>query len=100
MIGESAGGGLAAALVLLARDRGVAPLACQVLVYPMLVPPARSMDATVSDARTGRYIWTRASNAYCWSALLSGASSAFLGEDLTRLPPTFLAVGDLRPVRA
>jgi acetyl esterase/lipase len=101
VIGESAGGGLAAALALLARDRGSVELACQVLIYPMLVPPGESLDASVRDARTGRYIWTRASNDYCWSAYLSGAvpggsaTVAGLAPDLARLPPVFLAVGEL-----
>jgi len=98
VIGESAGGGLAAALALLARDRASVPLACQVLIYPMLVPPAHSLDAAAPDTRTGRFIWSRASNQYCWSAFLDGGSSqgvAGLASDLARLPPTFLAVGEL-----
>jgi acetyl esterase len=93
VIGESAGGGIAAALALQARDRNSVALACQVLIYPMLVPPAQSIDATLPDQRTGRHIWTRASNSYAWSAYLSGAA---LNEvTCTGLPPTFLAVGEL-----
>jgi acetyl esterase/lipase len=100
VIGESAGGGLAAALALLVRDRRSVALACQALIYPMFVPPAQSLDATAPDPRTGRYIWTRASNGYCWSAYLSGAPAdpatiAGLATNLTGLPPAFLAVGEL-----
>jgi acetyl esterase/lipase len=120
VIGESAGGGLAASLALLARERATAELACQVLIYPMLVPPAQSLDASLSDARTGRYIWTRASNSYCWSAFLGGAGGgvnpadaagtagnastagsagspkiAGLASNFVGLPPTFIAVGEL-----
>jgi len=100
VIGESAGGGLAAALALLARDRRSVELACQVLIYPMLMPPAQSLDVSVRDARAGRYIWTRASNDFCWSAFLGGASPdpatiAGLASDVAGLPPTFLAVGEL-----
>jgi acetyl esterase/lipase len=100
VIGESAGGGLAAALALLARDRQSVALACQVLIYPMLVPPAQSLDASVRDGRAGRYIWTRASNDFCWSAYLgrsspSAATIAGLAPDVAGLPPTFVAVGEL-----
>jgi acetyl esterase len=100
VIGESAGGGLAASLALLARDRQSVALCCQVLIYPMLVPPAQSLDATAPSPHTGRYIWTRASNAYAWSAFLAGAAVdpatlAGLAPTLTELPPTFLAIGTL-----
>ena len=93
LIGESAGGGIAAALAILARDRHSATLLCQVLIYPMLVPPAASIDNEAPDPRTGQYIWTRASNAYCWSAYQSGATVD--KARLAGLPPAFLAVGDL-----
>jgi acetyl esterase/lipase len=100
VIGESAGGGLAAGVAMLARDRRTVPLACQVLIYPMLVPPAQSVAATVKDSRIGRYIWTHASNSYCWSANLGGAPAnpatfAGLASDLNGLAPAFIAVGDL-----
>jgi acetyl esterase/lipase len=100
VIGESAGGGLAASLALLARDRNSVQLASQVLIYPMLIPPQQSIDAARPDRRTGRYIWTRASNNYGWSAYLSGtpvdaATIAGLAPHLAGLPPTFLAVGEL-----
>jgi acetyl esterase/lipase len=100
VIGESAGGGLAAALALLARDRRSVPLACQVLIYPMLIPPAQSLDATAPNERTGRYIWTRVSNSYCWSAYLQGdapnvSTIAGLAPDVSGLPPAFVAVGEL-----
>jgi acetyl esterase/lipase len=100
VIGESAGGGLTASLALLARDRRSVDLVCQVLIYPMLMPPGQSIDATLPDSRTGRYIWTRESNDFAWSANLSGApvnpaTIAGLAQDVTGLPPTFLAVGEL-----
>lgn len=100
VIGESAGGGLAASLALMARDKGSVRFACQVLIYPMLVPPEHSVDTAEPDERTGRYIWSRASNAFGWSALLpAGAASsktiAGIATDLSGLPPAFLAVGEL-----
>jgi triacylglycerol lipase len=100
LIGESAGGGLAAGLALLARDRRSFALACQALIYPMLIPPAQSMDSAALDPRTGHFIWTRSSNNYCWSAYAGGApmdpmSIAGLAPSLIDMPPAFLAVGDL-----
>jgi triacylglycerol lipase len=65
----------------------------------MLVPPAKSRDTAAPDARTGQYIWTRPSNAWCWSAFLPDArvtpTIAGLAADLSGLPAAFLAVGDL-----
>lgn len=62
VMGESAGGGLAAALTLLARDRKLSPpLAKQILIYPMLDDRTRSNHAgelafwDVNDNITG---WT------------------------------------------
>ena len=58
-------------------------------------------EAAEPDPRIGRYIWSRASNNYCWSAFLAGtpaedhATIAGLAPDVVGLPPTFLAVGEL-----
>jgi acetyl esterase/lipase len=75
--GESAGGGLAAALVLLARERGEVPIAFQHLVFPMLD------DRTVTQADpspfVGEFIWSRAANRSagprCWAARPAGRTS-------------------------
>jgi acetyl esterase/lipase len=96
VIGESAGGGLAASLALVARDRKSVPLSCQVLIYPMLVPHEKATD----DSRTGHFIWSRASNSYAWSAYLGGNAApdgtvAGLATNVGGLPPTFLVVGEL-----
>jgi acetyl esterase/lipase len=66
--GASAGGGLAAALGLLARDRGEVPLAFQLLVFPML--DDRTAASTDSHPYTGEFVWTRDANHFGWSALL------------------------------
>lgn len=100
VIGESAGGGLAASLALLAKDRKSVPLVCQVLIYPMLLPPEHSLDTRSPDPRTGHFVWSRVSNSFGWSALLSGSAAdprsiAGLAPDLSGLPPAFLAVGEL-----
>ncbi|KQS03745.1 arylesterase [Sphingomonas sp. Leaf357] len=99
--GESAGGGLAAALALLARDRGDFALAFQLLVYPMI--DDRTVNAE-PHPHVGRYIWTPASNHFGWSALLGHApgvegvspyAAAARADDLAGLPPTFITTGAL-----
>jgi triacylglycerol lipase len=99
--GESAGGGLAAALALLARDRGEYRLAFQSLTYPMLD------DRTCLGEQhpyTGEYIWTPHNNAFGWRALLgvepgsdgvSPYAAPARAESLAGLPPTFITTGSL-----
>jgi acetyl esterase/lipase len=100
--GESAGGGLAAALALLARDRGEAPLCFQQLIFPMLDDRTGSVGEAHPFA--GEFIWTAASNRYGWTSLLNrtagGAgvspyAAAARAEDLAGLAPAFIAVGAL-----
>jgi len=100
VIGESAGGGLAAALALLARDRGEPAFACQMLIYPMLATPEAELPATKADERIGKHIWSPAANAFGWHALLGGSPGdgtmpPALAPDLSGLPPAFIAVGEL-----
>lgn len=101
VMGESAGGGLAAALALLVRDRGEYRLAFQHLIYPMLD------DRTCTRAPhpiAGEFIWNRAKNLFGWRALLGQApgsegvspyAAPARAEDLAGLPPTFIATGAL-----
>jgi acetyl esterase/lipase len=100
--GESAGGGLAAALALLARDRGRVPIAFQHLVYPML--DDRTVVQPDPCPHVGQYIWTREHNRFGWASLLghepgsqdvSPYAAPARAEDLSGLPPTFIAVGSL-----
>ena len=98
--GESAGGGLAAALALLARDRKEYTIAFQQLLYPML--DDRTAINPAPSPHTGQYIWTREANAYGWGALLGSApgspdvscyAAAARASDLAGLPPTYIACG-------
>jgi len=100
--GESAGGGLAAALALLARDRGEYSLKFQHLIYPML--DDRTCVDPAPHAFAGEYIWTPGNNVFGWASLLGSppggdAVSIYAAParatDLSGLPPTFLAVGAL-----
>ncbi|WP_163801504.1 alpha/beta hydrolase [Mycolicibacterium sediminis] len=94
--GASAGGGLAAALALAARDRGRVDVAAQVLVYPML--DDRSARQAGLDSANHR-LWTQASNVFGWASYLGGADpeSAVPGRrtDLAGLPPAWIGVGSL-----
>ena len=117
VIGESAGGGLAASLALLTRDRGEITLAGQVLAYPMLDDrtPVLSAGDAGPDPRALRF-WNVPSNRLGWGLYL-GASAADAHRagsaaspldaatlelavparraDLSTLPPTWIGVGTL-----
>jgi acetyl esterase/lipase len=90
--GASAGGGLAAALALLARDRGELTPAFQVLVYPML-DDRSSATAENPDYR----LWNTRSNRFAWAAYLGDADPRVAvparRDDLSGLPPTWIGVG-------
>jgi acetyl esterase/lipase len=100
--GESAGGGLAAALGLLARDRQEYPIAFQHLVFPML--DDRTAAATDLSPYLGQFVWTQDANIFGWTALLGAVpgtpgvspyAAAARAEDLAGLPPTFMVCGAL-----
>ena len=99
--GESAGGGLAAALALLARDRGGPAIAHQNLIYPML--DDRTCITRLPE-HLGAFVWTPQANIFGWRSLLGqepGSADISLyaaparAESLAGLPPAFIAVGAL-----
>jgi acetyl esterase/lipase len=96
--GQSAGGGLAAALALYVHDAGLPAPVLQVLVYPMLD------DRTVLRAvdPTPHRLWDAASNRLGWTAYLGTApggpevpehAAPARRADLSGLPPAWLGVG-------
>jgi triacylglycerol lipase len=100
--GESAGGGLAAALALLARDRSEVPICFQLLTYPML--DDRTATTATPNPFTGEFVWTPEANRFAWSALLghepgvagvSPYAAAARATDLSGLPPAYISVGAL-----
>ena len=100
--GESAGGGLAASLVLLARDRGEIPVAFQHLVFPML-DDRTAVSADLSPY-FGQFVWTHEANVFGWTALLGAApggsdvspyAAPARAEEVAGLPPTFMICGAL-----
>lgn len=110
VLGESAGGGLAAGITLMARDKGLSPpIAYQMLIYPMLddrnVHPRPSIEPYTK--------WRSDDSKTAWTALLGGAAGsgqdsdeamAIVGHEYAAparvrnvedLPPTYIDVGGL-----
>jgi acetyl esterase/lipase len=102
--GASSGGGVAAGLALLARDRGEHALAGQLLVYPMM--DDRELTAS-SRTVTDRRVWNHESNRLGWAAYLGGLgvgpgddmvpayAAPARATDLTGLPPTWIGTAAL-----
>jgi acetyl esterase/lipase len=96
--GVSAGGGLAAALALLARDRGEVPLAFQLLDCPMI----DDRQVTHSSRLDGLAVWSKEANEFGWRAYLGERygtddvpylAAPARATDLRGLPPAFVSVG-------
>ncbi|MEU6311050.1 alpha/beta hydrolase [Streptomyces sp. NPDC047014] len=103
--GKSAGGGLAAALALLTRDRGGPVPIGQLLLCPMLDDRGRTFS---SHQMAGVDTWDRTSNATAWQALLGeryGApdlppyAAPARATDLSGLPPAYIDVGSAETFR-
>jgi acetyl esterase/lipase len=99
IVGQSAGGGLAAALALLARDRGQIPVSYQLLIYPMI----DDRNTTTSSELVTK-VWTREANLLGWRCYLghepgidgvSPYAAPARAGDLGGLPPAFIGVGTL-----
>jgi acetyl esterase/lipase len=102
--GDSAGGGLTAALTLRARDTGEVAIAFQMPLYPMIDDRMTSESSMDNDAP----VWNSKSNLVSWKLYLGklfgtpdvpcyaapGRAKAF-----DRLPPAVTFVGDLEPFR-
>jgi acetyl esterase/lipase len=100
--GESAGGGIAAGLALLARDRAEFPIIAQMLTYPML--DDRTAVAEDFPMHFGEFVWSRDANRFGWRSLLACEPGSHTvapyaaparSQSLEGLPPTFIAVGAL-----
>jgi acetyl esterase/lipase len=99
--GASAGGGLSAALALLARDRGEIKLAWQLLLYPMIDDRNTELP---SETVPNTLVWTRESNYYGWHAYLGHEpgtkdvepyAAPARAENLEGVAPAFIGTGDL-----
>lgn len=103
--GKSAGGGLAAALALLTRDRGGPAPIGQLLLCPMLDD---RNDTFSSHQMAGVDTWDRTSNTTAWQALLGDRYGAVdlppyaapaRATDLSGLPPAYIEVGSAETFR-
>ena len=100
--GESAGGGLCAAVCMKARDEKQVNIAYQMPLYPML----NCHDTATSAANHGR-IWNTRKNHYAWKQYLKGVdpdhipmyASPALCRDYSGLPPAYTFVCDGEPFR-
>lgn len=95
--GASAGGGMAAGVALMNRDRGGPSLTMQLLLYPMI--------DNLHDTPSGRFVnhpvWNQRTSFNAWEMYLDGTpgpdaspyAAASRAEDLSGLPPAFICVG-------
>lgn len=101
--GESAGGGLTAALSLYARDKGEVEIAFQMPLYPMIDDRMVSESAKENNAP----VWNSKSNRMGWKLYLGDLfekdvpayAAAARATDYSNLPPSVTFVGDLEPFR-
>ena len=98
--GESAGGGLAAAVCMMARDKGTVKIAYQMPLYPML----DNLDTENSKNNHGR-VWNTRRNHLAWRLYLrsrakmsvSPYASPARQTDYRDLPPAYTFVGTGEP---
>lgn len=106
--GDSAGGNLAAAVALMARDRGGPPLRCQLLIYPVTAPaagPASPAFPSYAENADG-YLLTRGAMEWFWEHYLADAGDAknpyaspLHADNLAGLPPALVVTCGFDPLR-
>ena len=97
LMGASAGGGLALAVALMLRDRQGPSLKYLLPIYPMIDD---RHETTSSNEVVDIGIWDRAGSIEAWNWYLGGAeadsyAAPARAENLSKLPPTYIDVGDL-----
>ena len=101
--GQSAGGGLAAAVALLARDRGGPPICFQFLGMPEL---DHRLETPSMRAFVDTPLWHRPNAELSWKYYLgddpgevSPYASPAIAEDLSGLPPAYVTAMEFDPLR-
>lgn len=105
ILGDSAGGNLAAALSLLVRDRGIQVPCFQMLLYPVTDRRMQTesmrlyIDTPVWDAKLSKLMW----ELYLADADLKdeilGYVSPAEAEDVSNMPPTYIEVAEFDCLR-
>ncbi|KAF2418993.1 hypothetical protein EJ08DRAFT_654109 [Tothia fuscella] len=105
IMGDSGGGGMAAALTHLAKERKGSSIAKQILIYPMLDDRNVAQD----DHLAAFAVWSSTDNETGWGAMLGSrrgtstvpptAAPARM-TDATGLPPMYIETGELDLFRA
>jgi acetyl esterase/lipase len=103
--GHSAGGGLTAAISLMARDRKEVNIAFQMPIYPMIDDRMTTESASDNNAP----VWNSKLNSFAWDLYLKrlkengepipSYAAPSRETDYSELPPTATFVGDLEPFR-
>ena len=100
VMGDSAGGGLAAGVAIVSRDRQGPAIAHQLLIYPMLDDRTTTPDLYIAPFAG----WSYDDNATGWNALLGAgheerdvdpAAAPARLKDARGLPPAYIEVGQL-----
>jgi acetyl esterase len=101
--GDSAGGNLAAAVTLMARDRGGPPLTHQLLIYPVT---DRSFETRSYRDNADGYMLSRGDMIWFWDHYLSDEADAdnpyaspLRAEDLRNLPSATVITAEYDPLR-
>lgn len=100
--GDSAGGGLAAAVSLLARDRNKVNIAFQMPFYPMLddrmiTPSSQDNDAPLWNTRANQVAWQMYLQDNYQTEKVSSYAAPARASNYHHLPPTYTFVGDIEP---
>ena len=100
--GDSAGGNLAAAVALMARDRGGLALVFQLLVYPVT---QRDYTTSSYQSYADGYLLSRASMQWYWDHYLHSPADAsnpyaapLVAQDLSGLPPALVITAECDPL--
>lgn len=103
VIGDSAGGNLAAVAALMARDRGTPVVKAQILTYPVIQRDGNF--ASREENREG-YLLTTAGVAWFWDQYLARdedasnpLASPIMAESLAGLPPALVMTAEFDPAR-